>query len=315
MISKNLLITTSAVLLAACSGSKFTSNIGATDNGAGIVGGKAVAPNDPLSRTTVQVYSFDLVTQNGQQMVQSASCTATILTNDIVLSAAHCTNFNPNHMLLYFSDDIPTLQHLMTGMTPDDLRAVANTDPNARRVVAGITGVNWPKLTPDQQANWGDLSLIKFSGGLPPGYQPANLLPADAVLQAGEQILLAGFGLKNGVKDTQSQDLRKVLVTIANPNYSDTEMSLDTTRAKNSCHGDSGGPGYVTYNGQAYVAGVTSRADSTTDPNGQCIGGVIYTKVQPYLGWIQQTIQTLEDPNYQPQPIPQPQMDQQPSNP
>ena len=77
-------------------------------------------------------------------------------------------------------------------------------------------------------------------------------------------------------------------------------MKIDNTNGKGACHGDSGGPAYVQdKNGNVFLAGVTSRADEATDPEGKCIGKTIYTKVQPYLTWISTESDKLNnDPNY-----------------
>jgi len=310
----------SLVALAACSPNKNSDASLKLDKsalqGSAIIGGEQVQSNDPIINSTVQVFAIQVSKNSQGKLIASglAGCTGTILSNDVLLSAAHCTltsedpslgsTSNPNYLYVYFSSQAPA-----------DIVALFNNranEPLLRQVTAGMTGTNWSKLSGDQETNWGDLSLLKFPGGLPAGYVPAQLIPSNATLTAGMPIVLAGFGETNGQQQTQATALMKVQVDILNPNFSETEMMIDTIHGKGSCHGDSGGPAYVTINGQNYVAGVTSRADSATDPQGLCIGNTVYTETQPYLGWIAQGIATLEDPNYQPTPILEPTLDSAP---
>jgi hypothetical protein len=187
-----------------------------------------------------------------------------------------------------------------------DLKTLSLKDPLVRRVVGGKVGSAWPKLKANQNTDWGDIALLRFEGGLPEGYQLAQLLPKEQELKAQQTVTLAGFGLTDGVHNTQTDKLLRVDVPIADPNYSRSEMLIDSGKGKGPCHGDSGGPAYVTIKGQHYVAGTTSRADSKTDPLGQCIDDTIYTKVQPYLTWIKNSMKALQSPDFKPALIPQP---------
>lgn len=315
--TKGLLAFAALLSLIACSQNKFSGSSAdlnqSSSNSSAIIGGAPVQANDPIINSTVQIFTVQVAkNQQGQLMVSGiAGCTGTILSNEVILSAAHCTltsqdsslgsTSNPGYIYIYFSSEAPT-----------DLVALLKNrahEPLLRQVSGGITAPNWARLKGDQSADWGDLSLLKFPGGLPAGYTPAQLIPADATLVEDMPITLAGFGLirplMNG-QQIEATSLNKVQVTVLDPNYSQTEMNIDTSHGKGSCHGDSGGPAYVTINGQNYVAGVTSRADIKTDPQGQCTGNTIYTETKPYLNWIAKGIATLESPDYQPQPIQEP---------
>jgi trypsin len=261
-----------------------------------IVGGTAVASSEDIAKITVQVFTLKTGTDHsGQvQVTGIAGCTGSLLAENIVLTAAHCTAANPNYIFLYFSSKSA------------DLKTLSLKDPLIRRVVGGKVGSNWPRLKSNQSADWGDIALLRFEGGLPEGYQLAQLLPKDQDLKAQQTVTLAGFGLTDGVHKTETDQLLKVDIPILDPNYSRSEMMVDSGHGKGPCHGDSGGPAYVTVNGQHFVAGTTSRAESQTDPNGQCIGNTIYTKMQPYLTWIQNSMKALQAADFKPTAIPQP---------
>lgn len=316
--AKGLLALGALLSLAACSPNKFSgSSAGLNQSalqGTAIIGGAPVAANDPIINSTVQIFALQVSqNQQGKTIVSGlAGCTGTLLTQDVVLSAAHCTmtddtasTSNPGLLYIYLSSQAPAD---IVALFKAEM-ASPGSNPLLRQVSAGMTGANWANLSDDQATNWGDLSLLKFPGGLPAGYVPAQLIPANVQLTAGMPIVLAGFGLTQPMvnnNQVQATSLNKVQVSILDPNFSQTEMMIQTNQGKGSCHGDSGGPAYITVNGQNYVAGVTSRADSSTDPQGECIGNTIYTETQPYLNWIAQGVATLESPNYQPQPIAEP---------
>ncbi len=281
------------VFTAACAPQGHQNIEAAGNSSAGIIGGTAVSDQDPISHSTVQLLHVTLVPDKATgrfRITGLSTCTGTILSQDVILTAGHCSSSNPRELILLFSNQIPDFKQFFQTIAQNQ---------QVRRVVAGVTAPNWQHLSKDTDQNWGDLSLLRFTGGLPDGYVPATMLPASAVLQMKTSVTLAGFGETDGVKKTQATELEKVTVQIGDPNFSDTEMLVDNTNNTGACHGDSGGPAYVVSQGQNYLAGVTSRADLKTDPQAVCVGKTIYTKVQPYLPWISSEIQKLEaDNNY-----------------
>lgn len=295
----NVLSISFCLFLAACGGSKQSESSIQNSKSDGIIGGQLVQSADPIASSTVQIFTFQVGKNNaGQDVVTGlASCTGSIIDQDIILSAAHCTTSNPSLMFIYFSNDIPK-----------DFSAFfkdMKNQPNLRRVIGGMVGANW-KSAYQNDSNWDDISLLKFSGGIPDGFKVAKLITNNQRVNSGDTVTIAGYGLTDGVKKVQSTGLRKVSLQIANVNYSADEIMLDTTHGRSSCHGDSGGPAFVSVDNENYVFGLTSRADYKTDPRGECVGLTVYTNVQHFLGWIQSSIQTLHDPNYKMQPLPQP---------
>jgi V8-like Glu-specific endopeptidase len=289
--------------LVACSPQSATqSSVNAPDaDTSGIIGGEAVTSSDPIDHSTVQLIS--LIAQKDPKTGKigiggAAFCTATLIAEDVVVSAGHCTVYNPQLIFVYFSDKVP-----------QDIGALFNSFPNnplLRQAAGGMTSPQWPNLTENTETDWGDISLVKFAGGLAPGYVTAKMIPANAKLNTGDTVTLAGYGYTNGSPVVKATELRKVDVTIKDANYAKTELMIDTAEGKGSCHGDSGGPAYIKIGGVQYLTGLTSRADHSTDPEGKCIGLTVYTNVQAYLSWIAQSVRTLEAADYKLQPIPQP---------
>ncbi|MFM6929066.1 MAG: S1 family peptidase [Bdellovibrio sp.] len=292
MTAKKLCVLFTGILLTTACSQKSANTFTTNKGNAAIVGGAEVTDLDPISKSTALLLDVKTGKKDGHTVITDLSiCTVTVLSNNVVLTAGHCSAENPRELFLVFSPEVPNWKTFFQTIT---------TNPLVRRVSAGVTAPQWKDLTYETQENWGDVSLLRFDGGLPAGFTPAVLAPKDLKLSAQEAITLAGFGETNGVTKEQATQLMKVTVKLADPQFSNTEMKIDNTNGNGACHGDSGGPAYVqTQDGSLYMTGVTSRVDKATDPEGKCIGKTIYTKVQPYLTWISTESNKLNnDPNY-----------------
>jgi secreted trypsin-like serine protease len=270
----------------------------------GIIGGEAVSADDPIAHSTVQLYILiqEKDEKTGQVGYNVAECTGSLISEDVVLTAGHCTQENPKQIFVYFSKDVPKdLNEFLKGLLDN---------PLVHEVIGGVTAPAWAKLNDKKLKNWGDIALLKFQGKAPADYTPANLITKETKLVDGMPITLAGFGLTQPLVDqfhqVEATELRKVTVSIQQAKYSRTEIMLATGQGKGSCHGDSGGPGFVTAGGENVIAGITSRADIDTDPKGACTGLTVYTAVAPYLKWISESVSYLDSDKFQPAPIEQP---------
>jgi hypothetical protein len=149
-----------------------------------------------------------------------------------------------------------------------------------RTVVRSAYHDKYSSHFPDSARDIHDIGIAQFSGGLPSGYQPATILPDERVLKNGANVLLAGYGVNDGVNQVGSGKLRYTRVPIAEANYGANEIRTDE-HSSGSCNGDSGGPGFVMVGGTYYVWGTTSRGDANCRQEG------IYTKVTAYRKWIE----------------------------
>ena len=251
-------------LLVQCS-PKNTSNVLSTSEGQGIVNGIDVKQDDPLAKSIVMLTDGKV-----------AFCTGTLIAKDIVLTAGHCMQAGDGKLYVGFSIDgtdknVPKLRrHLITATKrPDGFKV--DKDNN---------------FTVETDAL--DLMIVKFDGGTPEGYVPAELFEAPSIhppeLDKGTVVIPYGYGFTNMKKKSGLGPLRKTHVVIDEPYYGRSEFATNEV-STGTCEGDSGGPVFLRLGEKYVVAGVTSRGSDNCEEYG------IYTKVNAYTDWIKATVQ------------------------
>lgn len=228
-----------------------------------IVGGHTVTKKTEVAATTVSLVNT----------AEGTLCTASIISDQVALTAAHCVDGDPNAMQISFG--VKTLSRV------------------TRPVIETIVSPLWHQHQ-HEKLNNGDMALVRFAGGLPVGATPVSIMKSSHQLSDGEIVTLAGFGISNARNDSGSGRLRMVSVKIAKAHFSQTEVSLDQTNDHGACHGDSGGPAFIQDNaGGLQLWGVTSRG--INDPANHCAGQSVYTRVQPYARWINSVIRSWKN--------------------
>jgi secreted trypsin-like serine protease len=228
----------------------------------GIIGGAVATGSEDFSKTVVALYGV----KNG------SLCTASIISDSLLVSAAHCVLSPASELRVIFGTDIRATTRII------------------RPVVSYVTNPSWATNS-EADKNTGDIAVIRFSGGLPEGFHAATLLADRSVLAANTTVLLAGYGISDGANRTGSGILRDVETTVLDPNFSETEVLLDQSKGKGACHGDSGGPAYVKVGDTWMLWGVTNRG--VNDPKNDCSVSGSYASVVAYQTWITQTEQQL----------------------
>ncbi|WP_413582719.1 S1 family peptidase [Bdellovibrio sp. HCB288] len=261
-----------------------------------IVGGKTVTSSDLASRSVVGLLIENKNT--GDQEV----CSGTLLKGNLILTAAHCVT-DPQNLLITV-----VFSNVMNG---DNITTVGR-----RGLSTAVTA--WWGAETHLESDTGDIALIKFEGSAPTGYIPVTNLVQEDDLFDNQTVIIAGFGankitstridvntypdliaaIQTGqvvcqdsmklehckeIKMDGAGTLRQGTSTIANRHYSSSEIEV-AAKSGSTCHGDSGGPGFIIKNNQFYLWGVANRAANrkVTD----CSVNSIYANVSFFREWL-----------------------------
>ncbi len=191
-------------------------------------------------------------------------CTGTVVTEELVLTAAHCLVKNPpaGSVRVYFGNNMfsSALSTVATdyGVHPafcgdttvckEDIHDYAWI-----RLRERVTGISFPRVM-GLQDEW------------------------DQAMYPGSEVTLVGYGL-----DEVQRIGRKRAVTTTISAFSDSSLEFRAGgEGKDSCQGDSGGPAFVRLDNNEYVlAGVLSRGYD-------CGLGGFYGVPYPVLCWIEE---------------------------
>jgi phage tail sheath protein FI len=283
--------------------------VAAKANDSAIIGGADVTGQEDFAKTIVALYNVR----------EGFICTASILSNDILLTAAHCVVGEASDTIVVFHKDaITTVSTVLkpiadAGGSIDDIDKLPATVP-VRRATAYKVSPVWP-IKQNDLLNTGDIALVKFKGGLVEGFERASLLTSTELLANGHSVVLSGYGTNDGVKGEGSGLLRFVETTIQQLDYTKSEILIEQSLGKGACHGDSGGPAYATIEGKKYVIGVTSRG--VNDPNNDCSVSAAYTSVAFYAKWLVTAVKelntTVSEDKVLPLPAPSKPADEKPA--
>lgn len=261
--------------LSACAPNQNSDSGMKLNDSSGIIGGVNSRGDEPYAKHVVALMNIKA----------KRLCTATILSEQILLTAAHCVEHSH-----------PTDQRVIFGPATDAPGIVM------RKVEDFLQSPIYP-IRGKMITNSGDIAIVKFSGGLPPGYAPVRILADSTVLKDGTTVMLAGYGVNSSflVRDSQtgramvahdgSGALRAATSTILKTNFTVSELLIDSSKGTGVCHGDSGGPAFAAINGELVLIGVTNHGIG--DPADTCMVSAAFASTAFYAQWIAQTVPTL----------------------
>ncbi|MES2615407.1 MAG: trypsin-like serine protease [Bdellovibrionota bacterium] len=213
-------------------------------------------------------------------------CSGTLVTSDLILTAAHCfDNFavngsSPSSVVIHFSQDALTSTNTTTaiawGRSPGHDRAEPSTYANV------LNDIAWIKITPGIASGF--------------GYLPVNVLAnPQTALSATEEKLSIGFGKTTDFGTADG--LERCVSTYADANYAtrgdvsptgvisifDSQTSANAYEhyltvigpingadyggtSRGTCFGDSGGPTYVYRSGSWVLAALTQGTNNILSP-------------------------------------------------
>lgn len=229
-----------------------------------ILDGQTVASNDPIATSTIAFVADE------HDPAEPNACTASIIGDDLVVTAAHCLKSNVVGMKLVFSTD------------------VRKTDA-ALRLIDGFavlpayhSGYSGGSPPP---TNNSDLAVLHFPGGLPAGFKVAEILPQSSALRSGEPVVTAGFGFftQHEIKTGRNDGiLKKGQFSLGDARFAPTEIEVRQNGLVRNSNGDSGGPAYVQRDGKNYLLGVDNY--DFDDKRGHF---EVFADIRSHLPWIQ----------------------------
>jgi hypothetical protein len=131
-------------------------------------------------------------------------------------------------------------------------------------------------LAPDGPEH-ADIAVVRFTGGLPPGYAPVPLAGATRV-STGTAVIHAGYGQTG--RDTRDRGTLRAAVSRFDRPLPGLRYRA-ATPGHGLCSGDSGGPDLVAVGGELRQLGVHVTGD--------CHGFGISTDVRHQIDWIRST--------------------------
>lgn len=227
----------------------------------GIVGGTRVAPTSKDSKNAIMIYSGDQL------------CTATAISPRVLLTAAHCLTGPADQTVAFVGTS------LSCGSGFNSLRD--------RLLVSGyVVHEKYHEDANSQEFSVNDIALVFLAEDLSPSYPIFKITNPAAVADTGP-LYFWGFGdIRNGTS-AGAGILRKTEVS-----ENDYEVLLERkkvlvrqNKGHGICHGDSGGPAFVTVDGHLEILGVNSFIEGANEAEA-CNGISYLTLANSFRPWL-----------------------------
>lgn len=285
MNSKSLAVVISAALsiLTACapSNSNFESNAeietSQTSNEYGIIGGQSANPSSIITKHVLMLAS---VGKKGELSI----CSATMISNKHVLTAAHCADSKNSTMYAVYSNE--ALNRFRIMMNSPGL----SSDPRIVRIDKVAIHPLWDGSIGNKAKRDGDLAILSLSKPAPPDFKVTKI--AQTYPSVGNHLLAAGFGNEYGYLKSGSGELRSVRIPISG--YEPGKIIVNhKSGTYGICNGDSGGPAFIQNleSGELVQIGISSYVSG--NKLNYCEDRGYFTYVLHYSDWINQVIQYL----------------------
>jgi trypsin len=238
----------SVLLLAGCA--TDLSSLEVLEGTGSDVEGKIYGGSAPDSWEHDAVVSLHTLSRGGRYVSVGPFCSGTLITEDVVITAAHCTE----------------------GTKASSVAIYVGDDP-AADIVSHLYAVSeiWVHPGYDSRTISNDISLIRLATPVTEPVTPVPYLPAAEGLTSadiGALVNFAGFGQTetgtSGVKLQVDGTIDALGCGVSGcPSAGDTATQFSYAQPSSGpCFGDSGGPAFIYRSSGTYVAGLTSYGDS-----------------------------------------------------
>lgn len=224
-----------------------------------IVRGELVPREHPIARRTIEFAT-------GVTSIEH-KCTASIIRQDVLVTAAHCTARRDGGIfgrMIYF----PPASYVLHG--------------SGVRVKKVFTHPKFRKPGPH------DIALIQLEEPLGPEFEPAPMLAPGTSLAVGQIAVIAGFGTTNP-NSLSDGLLRQVRAPILDPGFDRGRSVIIDQTSGGACYGDSGGPAYIEENGELKLWGVVSRGHPRRT-GGDCLHQAIFEKIDGHADFVRDSL-------------------------
>lgn len=236
---------------------------------AGIINGKSLKANGPLSSRVVLVFL--------KKGSNASVCTGSLLPNNVVLTAAHCAT-EASKMAAIFSVNTDCSK-----INAENTRAVS------RVIIHPSYRPNEKTISSSQE----DIAMFKFKGTLPQGFQSFEVPGESFTPDATENMTMIGYG-KTSESDSDENSVLRITSNKGDKLVISAKFGLYGVEQSSTgvCEGDSGGPLILTRNAVPKIIGIASKVSGESDAS-LCHGVSIYARTDFHADWIRKTYQEL----------------------
>lgn len=235
-----------------------------------VVGGEAPPEGNRFAKSTVRVY----VTKEFEGLPPVHSiCSGTVLSGEIILTAAHCLGqVNP---------PLPKKVSVIVTTPNEKLVGVSSFV-----IHPGYKVVKKQTLLGEKIFSCHDIGLLKLQADISPVSEKAVLPSRAPKMGEVEKTTIAGFGKVNPfLKSDESFHIGDTEAGLREREGCEPEIRI--TGSAQACSGDSGGPVYRVSEKRLTVLGVLATQENMCSANGSA------TSVSHHLEWIRQEAKHL----------------------
>lgn len=249
-----------------------------------IINGEKVKADDVLAKSVV------VIATKGPDNVFRATCTATLVGEDLLLTAAHCMG-SPSEYVAWFGTDAVNRKAEIP---------VSKFERHPEYYVGG-----GPAGASSRDSTMFDIAWLRLAKNAPEGFEVLPVLANDNALQSLPKLTIVGGGktAANCPENNCTGELFKIDLSVIGTfhnKFLSNVIAFEGLPTQGVCFGDSGGPALIKDGHRNLLAGVANGTNSAftgqaNDGAGEqnvfeCVNSrTLYTSLPGYIDWIEKT--------------------------